>query len=448
MRGRKTMSDERILEIMEQMHPQRSSKNTHFRAWKSGKRWLYASSLVLLAGGAYETLQVPQAYADSAVVTAVGTTTPTSGASSGGSSQSAGSSASASNSTVATSTSTTSTSAQSTSTTSSVTSPSATSTTSSVTSPSATSSTSSASVVASSNIAQSSSALPGNGTVSASYEVDTTTTGRENFTVTGDTNEANTTQPVTGTLVDTTTGTTVASASSTAQVNAQGLAQGSLLFSYASSVVNSGDMLQANMLFGDPTPAAASTTAVQTSLSVASAPDTTSSIISAGSTVGNSTAVTVVAPTVVTNEASAAAAAAQSNAYAYVTTWSGLASAYTNQQIQFIQIGSNISAASNATASDFGVRGTSVIIDGGGYTVNMGNTQFLLGGSTNNAGAVTLPGASYGPMTNGAYNSQVGITASAMASSYSSAYSLASSMIRASLQLVRLRWRAITRRLP
>ncbi|MFV0556470.1 MAG: KxYKxGKxW signal peptide domain-containing protein [Lactovum sp.] len=87
---------------------------------------------------------------------------------------------------------------------------------------------------------------------------------------------------------------------------------------------------------------------------------------------------------------------------ATVSTWSELVSAYSDETVKFIQISSGAVISSDATVSITTARHTSLIIDGGGATVDLGNRGFYLAATEGHEGQTFT-------LTNGIFNTQTGL---------------------------------------
>lgn len=71
--------------------------------------------------------------------------------------------------------------------------------------------------------------------------------------------------------------------------------------------------------------------------------------------------------------------AIEDSTYISVNSWESLKSAYQDNTKTYIQITNNISAPENVNARDLGWREQSIIIDGGGYTINTKTAAFNVG---------------------------------------------------------------------
>ncbi|TYC49700.1 hypothetical protein ESZ50_06090 [Weissella muntiaci] len=82
------------------------------------------------------------------------------------------------------------------------------------------------------------------------------------------------------------------------------------------------------------------------------------------------------------------------NGYAQVYTWAGLEDVYADNSISYIDLMGDLSAPSTAMSNDLGYRGSSLIVNANGHTVNMGYSAFNTGatGTTIQAGSTNVPG--------------------------------------------------------
>ncbi|MGX7014611.1 pectate lyase-like adhesive domain-containing protein [Vagococcus silagei] len=109
--------------------------------------------------------------------------------------------------------------------------------------------------------------------------------------------------------------------------------------------------------------------------------------------------------------------------YASAISWESLKKAYSNQSITYIEILGSFSAPKGVAKRDLGWRETSVIIDGGGNTVNMQDSPFNIGKSNKKGEIFTItnidlihwetaiPSGNYAGYADGVIDSGTGVNA-------------------------------------
>ncbi|MGO2083288.1 pectate lyase-like adhesive domain-containing protein [Vagococcus sp.] len=100
------------------------------------------------------------------------------------------------------------------------------------------------------------------------------------------------------------------------------------------------------------------------------------------------TTVTVKPADQITNLATYKKEAKANGTYVAVDKWEELKSVYSDNTKTYIEVTSDITAAINVATRDLGWRETSIIIDGGGHTINMAGAAFNVGTNSTVRGAV------------------------------------------------------------